>query len=509
MGETGAGKTTLVNTMINYLLGVRFEDEDFYQITEEEEEHKDQSQSQTSYITVYEVFVEESPTSLTIIDTPGYADTKGFKREREISEYLRRLFSEEDGIHYIDAVCFVMKASQNQLSGKEDYIFHLVLSLFGRDIKDNIVFIITHSDGVPTDALNAINTAKIQCRRDERKKPVHFSFNNQQREKREHTYKTSWKMGKKSMEMFLELLSKNNRKSLLMTLDSLKERKQLEACIFNVIDHITEKESKMEELIEILKAIRQNRDKISENFMFTVNKTVKEKVSIEDESVLSRNATCCNDCQENCHRFGCWFVKSEDLSKCDVMTDNYCTVCTNKCPSSRHVKQNTIYVIRQKHVKMTFDELKQEYECTSDQPEASFHKTKHEDTRKEHEKDMKESENTTKIEEKLNYDLEEIKKHKSILLHKAYTTIMNLSMNPLITDSYITPQHLKFFIPRMEREGEDEMVKDLHKVREAIQEQKNRLSNRNWLVRVADTSLSGLQELGVPGLNLLQTNLRK
>ncbi|XDV19365.1 hypothetical protein PO909_024849, partial [Leuciscus waleckii] len=96
VGETGSGKTTMINTMINYLLGVKFEDQEFYQITEENEEDQDQSQSQTSEITVYEAFVEENPTSLTIIDTPGYGDTRGDEKDREIAEYLTRLFSDED-----------------------------------------------------------------------------------------------------------------------------------------------------------------------------------------------------------------------------------------------------------------------------------------------------------------------------------------------------------------------------------------------------------------------------
>ncbi|KAK9971300.1 hypothetical protein ABG768_024674 [Culter alburnus] len=251
VGETGAGKTTLINTMINYLLGVKFEDQEFYQITEETEKH-----FQTSAVTIYEVFVEENPTSLTIIDTPGYGNTEGLVKDREISEYLSRLFSDEDGIHYIDSVCFVMKASENRISEKELYIFHSVLSLFGRDIENNIVFLLTHSDGgPPTDA--AIKKAEIPCRNAEDNEPVHFLFNNQQKEKRdeqnEHMYRSAWEMGDESMNQFFTNLEEKNRKSVQMTLDVLNERRQLEACVSNLMDRINENE------LKICTVIRQKR----------------------------------------------------------------------------------------------------------------------------------------------------------------------------------------------------------------------------------------------------------
>ncbi|XP_051743127.1 uncharacterized protein LOC127508792 [Ctenopharyngodon idella] len=475
VGETGAGKTTMINTVINYLLGVKFEDQEFYQITEEEANLKDQTQSQTSEITVYEVFVEENPTSLTIIDTPGYAHTEGYEKDREISEYLSRLFSDEDGIHYIDAVCFVMKASQNRLSGKELYIFHSVLSLFGRDIEKNIVFLLTQSSGgPPTDALNAINTAEIPCRRDEENEPVHFLFDNQQKQKRikkyEQNFRTSWEMGDESMKELFKLLEEKNRKSVKMTLDVLKERKQLEACVENLMDRIFEKELKTEELIQIQKALNQNRDKIEkgENFQFTVKKFVKEKVPIVNEWWWNSKATCCSICEENCHEWSCWWVEPNELQKCEVMKNNHCTVCTRKCHYSKHVKESKKYVMNTKPVIMTYYELKQlrfveKLQNSSDQ------------------KKCKESENKTDIEENLISDLEKSKKEKSILLDEAYMIIMNLCKIALKSDSAFTLQYLDFLIPRLKEEGKKEWIKNLEDLRKLGEQQKNKWAIQHLL----------------------------
>ncbi|KAK7177190.1 hypothetical protein R3I93_001236 [Phoxinus phoxinus] len=486
VGETGAGKTTIINTMINHLLGVKFEDEEWYEITDEDEEDIDETQSQTREITVYEAFVEENPTSLTIIDTPGFGHTEGIEKDREISEYLTRLFSDEDdGIRYIDAVCFVMKASQNRLSDKEHYIFHSVLSLFSRDIENNIVFLLTQSDGgPPTGALNAIKKAQIPCRRDVKKIPVHFSFSNKQKEKKDKQYeeilRLSWEMGKESMNDFLKLLEEKNRKSVEMTLAVLQERRRLEACVSNLKDRIDEKESKIKELTEIQEAVTENRDKIEkcEKFQFTVTTTVKEKVSTVNEWWWNGYATCCSDCEENCHE-SCWCAI--DPSWCEVMKHGHCLVCTGKCHHSKHVRENKKYVIEIKTVTMTFIELKKEYERTGKKPKTRFDKKIFANITEDHKRNMKESENKRKIEEQLKNDLEKIKIETSRLLDKAYTSIMSLSKIALKADSAFTLQHLDFLIPRLKEEGKDEGMKKLEDLRKAGEEKRNKGAVRHLM----------------------------
>ncbi|KAK2913251.1 hypothetical protein Q8A67_001650 [Cirrhinus molitorella] len=253
--------------MVIYLLGGKFEEEEWYEITEEEA--GDQSESQTSEITMYEVFPLKSPIALTIIDTPGYGDTRGLEKDLEVAANLATLFQSRDGVPEIDAVCFMIQASKNRLSDRQHYIISSVLSLFGKHIVDNIVFLITHSDGLPPkNVISAINKAKIPCRLDKGGQLVYFLFNNRQPEAR-HTerrhiraQKVAFEDSMDGMKDFLESLQEKNRSCLELTSDVLIERIRLEVFICNLQLRLQEKELKKSEKLQIQKAMRENRENI-------------------------------------------------------------------------------------------------------------------------------------------------------------------------------------------------------------------------------------------------------
>ncbi|XP_043100846.1 uncharacterized protein LOC122348990 [Puntigrus tetrazona] len=461
VGETGVGKTTLINTMVNYLMGVKFKDEIWYEITEEQS--RDQSESQTSEITMYEVCPSKSPMSLTIIDTPGYGDTRGLDKDLEVAENLATLFQSNDGVREVDAVCFVTQASKNRLSDRQHYIISSILSLFGKDIVENIVFLITHSDGMaPINVIGAINKAKIPCRRDESGQPVYFVFNNRQADER-HTkerliraQRDAWEDSMEETNKLFQSLDEKNRRSLELTSDVLIERIRFEAYICNLRLRVQEKEQKKAEKLQIQEAIMLNKEKIekSKNFTIKVKKTVKQKVPIESKSWKHRKATTCTVCEENCHEFDCWWVSNP--SKCEVMKDGYCTVCTRKCHHSKHVKDNKKYVIRNSSISLPFDNLMKDYE----KAEEKFKKF-------------------TTIKDRLVKDLQEIEDQKSILLFNAYRTIKNLSEIALKPDSAFTLQHLDFFIPRVREAGKENWARELEEMRrnaEAEEANKDALS---------------------------------
>ena len=81
MGVTGAGKSTLINAMVNYIIGVEWEDEFRFKMVDDQREgqYKSQIHSQTQIITSYTIYKNihhNIPYTLTIIDTPGFGDVK-------------------------------------------------------------------------------------------------------------------------------------------------------------------------------------------------------------------------------------------------------------------------------------------------------------------------------------------------------------------------------------------------------------------------------------------------
>ncbi|KAF3848246.1 hypothetical protein F7725_021274 [Dissostichus mawsoni] len=237
VGETGAGKSTLINALVNYAMGVKYEDNVWYQIVEDEK--KSQAESQTSDVIVYEVFGLEDktlPFSLTIIDTPGYGHTEGIERDVLVSERLLDLFRSTDGVREIDAVCLVLKASDNRLSDRLMYVFDSVVSLFGKDIEKNIVALITHSDFLtPKNVLQALKDAKIRQK-------------TEKNEDNEAQIEHIWNSTMKQISKFAGFLQNTEPQNLKTTIEVLNSRIRLTACIHNLQERVQFIELKQREI---------------------------------------------------------------------------------------------------------------------------------------------------------------------------------------------------------------------------------------------------------------------
>lgn len=107
-GEPDSGKSRLISGMINYIVGVKWED-NFRFVLVDEDQLRPQAHNQTSEVTVYKINHQQGfkiAHSLTIVtvDIPGIGDIGEIDRHRQIPEQLFSVFSSILGVSEIDAV---------------------------------------------------------------------------------------------------------------------------------------------------------------------------------------------------------------------------------------------------------------------------------------------------------------------------------------------------------------------------------------------------------------------
>ncbi|XP_071505965.1 uncharacterized protein [Diadema antillarum] len=388
VGATGAGKSTLINGMVNYIFNVDWNDNFRFKIIAEEGENKAgrKVQSQTQMITSYTI----NPTKwscfdfrLTIIDTPGFGDTRGIARDKAIVDQIREFFA-DSSLHHVDhinVIGFVAQASQARLTLTQKYVFDSVLALFGKDIEQNIMMLVTFADGQKPPLMDVIKEANIPCSNNI------FKFNNSalfanktdvdqlsggkssndvvgrnvndvEEGNADSLNNVFWKMGIQSMRRFFLALSQIEPKSLSLTQEVLKERQRLEAAIESLQPQIQIGFHKLDELQEEQRILEQHEEEIEANkdFTYVVDVQKSRKIDIKGDYILK-----CSRCHFTCH-YPCKITDYKDIARCCAMTeDGTCRVCPLRCPWAVHFHQNFKFDFYTEKETRTYAELESRY----------------------------------------------------------------------------------------------------------------------------------------------------
>ena len=361
VGATGAGKTTLLNGLANYILGVRLEDDFRFQVnvanTTANEAH-----SQTSWITAYTFYpMEDSslPYPLTIIDTPGFGDTRGITRDKEIVDQIRHFFSTEGehGIDHLNGVGVVIQSSLPRLTPTQRYIFDSIQSVFGADIASKMFLMVTFCDGQNPQVMSAVKEAGIPC-------GSLLKFNNSCLFAKPSESRLFWNLGTKSFSEFFNEFARTDPASLQLTKEVLRERYRLESILEGLQRNLSEgldkfnSKSKEEKLMKELELEMT----LNENYTYpvTVNKHKLCKLSSDLKAMN------CRKCFATCH---CPCDREEDDKKnCIVMNERgssnaTCNVC--QCSWEDHLIQQSRYEIYKAKETRIIRELKARYESAS------------------------------------------------------------------------------------------------------------------------------------------------
>ena len=373
LGQTGSGKTTLLNSLVNFILGVEFEDDFRYVIIDEKNvqgnEVVDQTKSVTKNTSIYYIKKYKDFPSIILIDTPGFGDTSGPDKDRLIIEDIKNTF--EKKLTKIDAVCFVAQSSNVRLTHNQKYIFSSVMSLFGKDIAENFIPMLTFCDANEPQILKSLTAPDsifIPILEAIKKyDPWYLKFNNSAifTSSISAFNKLFWELGMTSFKVFMEKLKNLPQKSLESSKNVLKARQAIEEDIIDFKDKLDEGLRIMEEIEKTRELVEKNEKKIKDSKNFTYTVKVKKFKQIDLKPGI--HTTTCMTCNRTCHK-NCSFSDNADKKRCCAIErkTGKCKRCDNHCDWSCHKNLPYIFEYYEVDEVKEYAELKKEfYDSTS------------------------------------------------------------------------------------------------------------------------------------------------
>ena len=338
---TGAGKSLMLNNMVNYVYGVSFKDDFRFKLILEEDELSERkttgdtstssAHSMTRWVSSYTLHFKEGirvPFTLVLIDTPGFGDTRGINFDESIGTSLKEFFSNKvHPINEMSSIGLVIQSSQSRLTAEQMYVFDSVLNIFGKDVTENICLLFTFADAQPPPALKTVEEEKIPF-----PKNGVFKFNNSAVFASTNTESNAhyWKFGYDSLKEFFLHLQLVRPVSLTLTKQVLHERETLQLLLQALQKWISEGFAKLENIEKITRVIMQLKGTMK------ANKDHKIETSIEQQETqnVNHDITNCVSCNFTCHD-PC-MIAGDHKQGCASMRDGKCVQCPGKCPWDAH-----------------------------------------------------------------------------------------------------------------------------------------------------------------------------
>ena len=220
VGEVGSGKTTFMNSYLNYLLGIKYEDTFRYEI-----EHIERGET-FEEIKSYYIDSHNGNPPIIMIDTLGFGDVRGIEDEINLMNKIKD-FLINNSIE-INIICFIYNSFTHRLYNLK-FLFDNMLDIFSDDAKKNFIFMLTFCDGLEPPFAELLENDKYFSKiLSKVEKPWYYCFNNSGFFKYDYNNNSFTKLffdlGIKNFEYFTKMIMKLNHKCLDQSKNVLKEK---------------------------------------------------------------------------------------------------------------------------------------------------------------------------------------------------------------------------------------------------------------------------------------------
>ncbi|KAG9496544.1 hypothetical protein J7337_011320 [Fusarium musae] len=332
-GPTGAGKSTQINAFVSYMLGGDIDDT--VRLILIDDSKANQSSSVTQLVTCYRLrplTAEFQGKTLIIVDTPGYADTRGPERDAFVTAAMSDFFQTVYHVNTVNLVCKGDETRTNIIKPVTSYVF----SLFAKDVKSSLRTLYTFGDGLRLLAHDTLIELKWPVSNGE----MHINnaaFTLSPLDNRLAGYRDNWYSmirGQRQLcLMVLKMTPVPTKGSAAVTRQRIALEEKCKLAEKNISETATNAMLVMMQLKVFSVGLGLPKDAM---------------VEVDTKSVETTNApegqytTFCKDCTITCHE-DCAYKNDDQKKDCAAMVNGYCTFCQNKCKWDRHTNYWSIF----------------------------------------------------------------------------------------------------------------------------------------------------------------------
>ena len=470
IGETGSGKTTFINFLVNAMFKIKYSD-DKRLILINEKTDKSESESQTTDVNEYNIKSKDYP-PLKIIDTPGFSDTKGihadFENTKKIINYLIYKCKK------LNAICFVIKKGDFRNTPTRKYIFNSIIDLFTYEIITKIIFVITNDDPScknDNQIINSIsqefgkinkNLTKINCFR--------FSNSKELLKKKKNKLVNQWNYSMMNYQNFFEKIYVMEPLNLYKTKEYLFIKQKINIFSKSYISQQKILIKKEERQKNIENQINQEKNKKEEYNDYQINETTKSQKlkKLKDGEYVDF----CEKCKKVCHD-NCKIKNNNEKYKCPNFENDLCKICKHSWEDHKNI--STIVVEEEKTIEFTLEDVKKKCEECEKKIE------KYENENKKIEEDIDNlKDNLKEINEQLYYSIKYVQRIR--INKKTSESYIDYLDERIKSYQNIKPQNWSEMVKKyIENKERIELIKKIEN--DIEEEEKENKKNSNYLTK--------------------------